>query len=724
MTTKTIKQIFPLLCVLACLAYGLDAQIINEFPNGAVTLNSAQTISGVKNFTATPTLQCGTEPTPLASQKYVDMTAAGLEELLQQGNFRLYYVTATDSVTGARLLATYPELVDSSIVYPGLSSANYVQVNPLGRLSSVGEPGVETLVAGEYQAVRYMSSDQAISTGRSVTGVNELWLVDADGSSNPTFVASSGEYIVLGTEIQRITTSYKLSSDVSTGGTTRRFLEKHYRKRTGILTGANPVVTVYYGGIREGVFTAPLSSAIVMRTDASNAKLPDARANLDVYSKAESRQYTDTLATAAALAYHPRLGSTTLVFSIATPTSDTNATNKATLDFVAATDWKKQSFQQRDSWINTASLSTSLYANPLYEYASGSFIALSGKGVYKSTDNGITWTLKYTVAEANAISITSTAPGVFFIGSRTSNADIYRSDDYGETWVSVLATTYNGIWSIKAIGSGTIIAGVEPVSGATSSYIISTDDGGTWGIKTFPIAENISGIAIFDAGDGVIFAASQLSGNVFRSDDYAQTWTTVFTVPGVSERAVMGFRKVGGVILMATGYDFGRVYRSTDNGLTWSLALETNVARAAVLKLSETEAICTTLNNITYYTSDKGATWATVSAAIGYPMAMAINNEYLMILSASPTVNVRHFYNTACTAGVRNFLATPYEVIIATTTDAGDYKLQVNGNAWVNGNIQGAFIASDTSAGRTQTMTIDGHELIFKDGILTGYTAP
>lgn len=298
MNTRTLKALSPFFILLCFLAYDLSAGIENSFPNGAVTLNSTQTITGAKEFTATPTINTYEAATRL----YVDETAESLEELLQQGSLRLYYVTATDSTTGGRLLATYPQAVATSIAYPALSATAYTQVNVPARISSAGIPGVATLTAGTINAVRYMSSDQTLATARSVTGVNELWLVDADGSSNPTFVASSSSYVVLGTEIQRISTSYELLADVPTGGTTRRFLEKHYRKRTGTVTGANPIITVYYGGLYESLFTVQLPSAIVMKVDASNAEATAARMNLDVPSNEEARVYTDTLATASALA--------------------------------------------------------------------------------------------------------------------------------------------------------------------------------------------------------------------------------------------------------------------------------------------------------------------------------------------------------------------------------------------------------------------------------------
>jgi len=217
-----------------------------------------------------------------ANTASVSQQLADLETSLLAGRLLLYYSIATDSVTGGRLLRETPDTTASYVVYAALSATTYTQVNSPGRVSSAGVPGVATLTAGPITTVRYMSQDQPTSSGRDVTGINELWLVDADGSTSPTFVATSSTYIVRGTDIQRVTADYSLSADVTTGGTTRRFLEKHFRKRTGVLTGGNPVVTVQYGGIYEGIMSLGLDSAVTMKTDASNADAAAARGNLGI----------------------------------------------------------------------------------------------------------------------------------------------------------------------------------------------------------------------------------------------------------------------------------------------------------------------------------------------------------------------------------------------------------------------------------------------------------
>jgi hypothetical protein len=122
-------------------------------------------------------------------------------------------VTGLAFVVSVVLSAT-PEVTVASIVYPALSALTYTQINVPPRITPAGVPGVATLPAGLITTTRYMSCDQPTSTGRTVMGINELWTVDANGTDTQTFVASSSEYEINGTSIQRIEADYSLSADL------------------------------------------------------------------------------------------------------------------------------------------------------------------------------------------------------------------------------------------------------------------------------------------------------------------------------------------------------------------------------------------------------------------------------------------------------------------------------------------------------------------------------
>jgi hypothetical protein len=259
---------------IALIAVLFTISVFMAFANGPtppVYIDTSSIVDGAVTAIKTDGSIALTENTYTKAE--IDMDLAQLETELTAGSLILHYNTATDTVTGGRLLTTESVAVATSITYAALATTTYVQVNAINRLSEVGQPGVVTIPAGTITGVRFFSKTAGGTAGRSVTGVDELWAVDADGTSNPAFIASSTEYVLDAADgvVQRASVDWSLPTDFSMGAANRRFMMKHYRKRTGTLTGTDPVVTVYYGGIYAAFLKLGLPSAVVMKTDGSNA---------------------------------------------------------------------------------------------------------------------------------------------------------------------------------------------------------------------------------------------------------------------------------------------------------------------------------------------------------------------------------------------------------------------------------------------------------------------
>ena len=109
----------------------------------------------------------------------------------------------------------------------------------------------------------------------------------------------------------------------------------------------------------------------------------------------------------------------------------------------------------------------------------------SGTKIYKSIDNGITWSTPYTFTDGLY------ATNMFYTKNNTllvwaSNKKLYRSTDDGTTLTEVLSN----VWNLRASDSiaqntetGTIVIGENPSAAPTGSNIRllrSTNDGQTW----------------------------------------------------------------------------------------------------------------------------------------------------------------------------------------------------------------------------------------------------
>lgn len=183
-------------------------------------------------------------------------------------------------------------------------------------------------------------------------------------------------------------------------------------------------------------------------------------------------------------------------------------------------------------------------------------------GVYRSDDNGISWSKKIEGFSANhsALSLAVDGYNNLFAGGQSR---IYKSTDHGENWVNVFAnvqyaSNYN---TIRCGFDSIVIAGGEYCYG----IIRSGDHGDTWkvvlDISHLNSLETITDIAF--GPDGVIYACSRIiytndPGKIYASYDLGLTWQVFY----VAEYPMaLGFDNSGRLLLGEFGvglfrYDF------------------------------------------------------------------------------------------------------------------------------------------------------------------------
>ena len=153
--------------------------------------------------------------------------------------------------------------------------------------------------------------------------------------------------------------------------------------------------------------------------------------------------------------------------------------------------------------------------------------------------------------------------------------EIFRSIDYATTFTavanfnnsgSIMQFAFNGTMMLAAIGSG--------VYGECGIIARSTNSGLTWtnvynGV--FPYnSDGMGGVAFGEGGIAIATgtAYDQTVCEIYRSTDNGATWTSVLEVESGITGNVCYFGRGIFVVGIST-----KVYRSIDNGLTWSLVL-------------------------------------------------------------------------------------------------------------------------------------------------------
>ena len=171
-----------------------------------------------------------------------------------------------------------------------------------------------------------------------------------------------------------------------------------------------------------------------------------------------------------------------------------------------------------------------------------------GDGVYKSTDQGRTWTNVGLAAtrQISAVRVHPTDPNVVYVAAQgdrwkaTAERGIYRSRDGGTTWTLVLKgeNAFSGAsdLSMDATNPRILYAAFWDhqrtpwfvrSGGAGSGIWKSIDGGDTWTRLTqgLPALVGKIGVAVSPANPDRVFAIVEAEkGGLFRSDDAGKTW--------------------------------------------------------------------------------------------------------------------------------------------------------------------------------------------------------
>ena len=247
-------------------------------------------------------------------------------------------------------------------------------------------------------------------------------------------------------------------------------------------------------------------------------------------------------------------------------------------------------------WRETSAPLDSKYTDMLIKSNGNIFATSETKGVLCSTDKGLTWQKKNTGFIVNNSTAISELPNGDLLAS--SNG-IYRSIDNGDTWTSTSYKT--GTFSSFCSASNNVV-----YAGGAAGIFKSTDNGSNWSklINGLPNQGAVLVQKIAITPNGKLIAAS--SSGIFTSADNGANWTTVMTGHRVSDILIT---KTGTIIVGGTG-----IYISKDGGN--SFVAHDTVSFAMTLTLSNSNVIYAAMRNVVYSSEDEGQTWKPLNSKL------------------------------------------------------------------------------------------------------------
>lgn len=235
--------------------------------------------------------------------------------------------------------------------------------------------------------------------------------------------------------------------------------------------------------------------------------------------------------------------------------------------------------------------------------AAGGALYLAGvHGVYKSTDEGVSWDRRDSGISVDQfgrsfVHTILATDSVLIVSTWRDTGAMYRSTDDGLAWTRV----YTGD-VVSDIAAGGKMMYARMLHG----FLKSTDAGVHW--QPAAPLPSLSILAL-GANSGKLFLAT--SDGIQVSDDSAATWGPT----GLTGELMVSVVANDSVVF--AGSDFGGVYRSTDDGMHWTRGDRDSLFNISLLILGE-ELYDGTERGV-FRSTDAGATW-TLIGLTGTPL--------------------------------------------------------------------------------------------------------
>jgi photosystem II stability/assembly factor-like uncharacterized protein len=355
------------------------------------------------------------------------------------------------------------------------------------------------------------------------------------------------------------------------------------------------------------------------------------------------------------------------------------------------------------SWTKTSEnvgIGTGIYCQIT---SGGAIIASSSYGIHVSVDNGVSFVKRMSglstsigtsdgsIAVNASSDIFTIAGGILF---RMSNGDTaWKQVNQGPFYC--LAQSENGaVYTIDRIGKFAPVTFVSPHQG--NWYLCDTLASlRTWGMAV--------------SSSGTVFAATD--SGLYKSTDKGATWSHITVISAhptwiVDDVIVLptGTVLVNYSALVSVGGDYG-VYRSTDNGATWTKVSGANGYLVGEFVLGASGAVYAVglLGSVLYRSADDGATWTlTEPAKNGYAATMSSNfavtsngmyfasdsGIYRSTNNGGSWTRVSTFTNQAIlSTTIKSGVAisgSPSAAALFACADSGIYRSIDNGATWQN----------------------------------------
>lgn len=251
----------------------------------------------------------------------------------------------------------------------------------------------------------------------------------------------------------------------------------------------------------------------------------------------------------------------------------------------------------------------------------GKFFAGYGGKIIFSIDSGKTWSFVTGKNLGSNIRHVALDSGGVLYGA-TVRGTVYSSTDDGETWLSSgLSNKY--ISNIAVSSNGTIYAGAMDYG-----LSMSKDGGNHWQAIDAGLPSPINLHTLLTVSDQYLFAGTD--GGLYRTKQDTLNWK--LAGGGLQAYIVTATAKLNDTVLFA-GFKHGVLYRSVNGGTTWEIIATLSNAIFDIIP-DVTGKIFASGPGGVYKSTDNGKTWSTIN------MGALLEGGYVEALAVSPNKTI------------------------------------------------------------------------------------
>jgi ligand-binding sensor domain-containing protein len=296
----------------------------------------------------------------------------------------------------------------------------------------------------------------------------------------------------------------------------------------------------------------------------------------------------------------------------------------------------------------------------------GTILCADWDGVFRSTDDGVNWTNIYNFNGIKALLINDS--GDIFVGwGYESGGGVERSTDNGASWINTGLEANSYALAINTVG--TIFSGGWYPNGAC--VFRSIDNGLNWtNTGSLGIYYPVEGLAISSTNH--IFAGTASDG-IYRSTDDGENWfhSNLMTASSITALAI----NTNGHIF--AGIFNEGVYRSTDDGINWT-QINSGLTNVTVVSISiNPSGIIFAVTSGGLFRSVQSTTsvrYLSTNAPIGF----SLNQNYPNPFNPSTTISFYIPNSSFVNLKVYDILGNEVATLVNEEKATGSYELNFN----------------------------------------------